>query len=233
MKVFLKPLLICSLFLSLTACSKGNDYTTMRHKMLQEQIIRRGISDSAVLQALERVERHHFVPEHLRNEAYQDHPLPIGYDQTISQPYIVAYMTEAARLSGNDRVLEIGTGSGYQAAVLAEIAKEVYSIEIIQPLAESAAHKLRELGYKNIFVRYGDGYEGWPEHAPFDVIIVTAAPLATPQKLIEQLKIGGRMIIPIGSIFQELYEIIKTPTGIEKRQLIPVRFVPMIENNPQ
>ena len=201
----------------------------MRKKMIEEQIVSRGISDPHVLAALEKVERHQFVPDNLRHEAYRDYPLAIGYNQTISQPYIVAYMTEAAHLTSQDRVLEIGTGSGYQAAVLGEIVKEVYTIEIIKPLAESAQSRLRELGYKNIFVKWGNGYEGWPEHAPFDVVIVTAAPLEIPQKLVDQLKVGGRMVLPIGSIFQELYLIIKTETGIEKKSLLPVRFVPMVE----
>jgi len=195
--------------------------------MVEEQIEARGIKDSLVLAAMRKVPRHLFVPERYRSEAYADHPLPIGYGQTISQPYIVAYMTEALRLKGGEKVLEIGTGSGYQAAVLAEIADSVFTIEIIPELAESARERLRRLGYKNIFVLCGDGYRGWPEHAPFDAIIVTAAPDHIPGPLVEQLKVGGRMVIPVGSVYQELFLVVKTERGVEKRPLLPVRFVPM------
>lgn len=196
--------------------------------MVKEQIARRGIKDARVLDAMGKVKRHLFVPTHLQNAAYDDRPLPIGHGQTISQPYIVAYMTEAGRIGPNDRVLEIGTGSGYQAAVLAEIAKEVYTIEILQPLAESARLLLDGLGYKNIKVRHGDGYQGWRAYAPFDCIIVTAAPSELPQELLKQLKVGGRMVIPIGSFFQELYRFTRTDSGFKKETLLPVTFVPMV-----
>ncbi|MCD6336019.1 MAG: protein-L-isoaspartate(D-aspartate) O-methyltransferase, partial [Candidatus Latescibacteria bacterium] len=160
-------------------------------------------------------------------QAYADHPLPIGLNQTISQPYIVAYMTEALALRGGEKVLEIGTGSGYQAAVLAEIADSVFSIEILKPLADRASEQLSALGYKNVHVRCGDGYQGWPEHAPFDAIIVTAAPDHIPQPLKDQLKIGGRLIIPVGARYQELLLITRTEQRFEEKRLLPVRFVPM------
>ena len=187
-----------------------------------------GIKDPAVLDVMQRVKRHLFVTPSVQEYAYEDTPLPIGHDQTISQPYIVAYMTEAAGLKSTDRVLEIGTGSGYQAAILAEIVKEVYTVEIIQELADDAEKRFKELGYQNVTVRHVDGYEGWPEKAPFDAIIVTAAPDRVPQKLLEQLAIGGRMVVPIGSFFQDLYLYTKTEKRIEKRKLLPVRFVPMV-----
>ena len=163
----------------------------------------------------------------MRREAYDDHPLPIGEGQTISQPYIVAIMSELLQLTGGERVLEVGTGSGYQAAVLAELAKEVYSIEILEPLARRAAATLRELGYAGVVVRAGDGYLGWPEAAPFDAIIVTAAPDHIPQPLVDQLKIGGRLVIPVGEFYQELLQCVKTPQGLPCRSIIPVRFVPL------
>jgi len=199
-----------------------------RKAMVERQIKSRGVRDERVLEAMEKVKRHLFVPEPLWEEAYDDRPLPIGHGQTISQPYIVAYMTEVLGLSETDRVLEIGTGSGYQAAVLAEIVSEVYSIELLEELATPAAQRLRELGYNNITVTCGDGYKGWPHFAPFDAIIITAAPPEIPQALIDQLKIGGKMVVPVGVFFQELYLIEKTKDGTEKRQLIPVRFVPMV-----
>lgn len=208
---------------------KDNNFSEKRESMVTQQIEARGISDKKVLAAMRKVKRHLFVPYLWRRNAYQDSPLPIGYSQTISQPYIVAFMTEAAALKGKEKVLEIGTGSGYQAAILAEIVKEVYTIEILKPLADEVLIRLSDLGYKNIKVRHGDGYLGWEEHAPFDVIIVTAAPDDVPQKLIQQLKVGGRMVIPIGSFFQELYLITKREGAIEKEALLPVRFVPMIK----
>jgi protein-L-isoaspartate(D-aspartate) O-methyltransferase len=163
----------------------------------------------------------------MKSYAYEDSPLPIGENQTISQPYIVALMTELLGLKGGEKVLEIGTGSGYQAAVLAEIAKEVYTIEIIKYLADSADERLHRLGYKNVTVKYGDGYQGWEEHAPFDGIIVTAAPDHIPQPLVDQLKIGGRMVIPVGDTFQELKLIVKKDKNITEKNIVPVRFVPM------
>ena len=202
-----------------------------REKMVKEQIERRGVTDKAVLEAMKKVERHLFVPEDLKNTAYTDSPLPIGYRQTISQPYIVAFMTQAIQPGPDDRVLEIGTGSGYQAAVLAELVKEVYTVEIVEPLAENARLSLEKLGYKNIKVKYGDGYKGWREYSPFDVIVVTAAPPGIPEELINQLKIGGSMIVPIGEYHQELYLIKKTETGLERKALLPVVFVPMLNSS--
>ena len=199
-----------------------------REKMVKEQIGRRGITDKPTVEAMRKVERHLFVPENLKNLAYTDGPLPIGHNQTISQPYIVAFMTQAAQLGPDDRVLEIGTGSGYQAAVLAEIVKEVYTIEILEPLAESARLLLESMGYQNIKVKYGDGYKGWKEYAPFDAIIVTAAPSQIPMELVNQLKAGGKMVVPIGGFYQELFLITKTDTGFDQKALLPVRFVPMV-----
>jgi protein-L-isoaspartate(D-aspartate) O-methyltransferase len=198
-----------------------------RTRMVNDQLIARGIHDPRVLAAMRDVPRHAFVPEALVESAYEDHPLPIGYDQTISQPYIVAAMSELAQVSAEDRVLEIGTGSGYQAAVLARLAREVYSVEILAPLAERAQKTLQGLGVRNVFVRAGDGYRGWPEHAPFAAILVTAAPPAVPEPLKEQLAIGGRLVIPVGSGEQELRVLTRTQTGFEERSVLPVRFVPM------
>jgi len=201
-----------------------------RDKMVDEQIVARGVTDAVVLAAMRKVERHLFIPTELQSAAYSDEPLPIGHGQTISQPYIVAYMTEAAGLKSGDRVLEVGTGSGYQAAVLAEIVKEVYTIEVIEPLAADASQRLFDLGYNNINFKLSDGYAGWPEGAPFDAIIVTAAPREIPQELAGQLKVGGRMIVPVGELIQELCLITRRETGFEKTSLLPVRFVPMIRS---
>jgi len=198
-----------------------------REWMVKTQIESRGVKDTLVLEAMRKVPRHLFVPKTYQNEAYADGPLPIGENQTISQPYIVALMTELLGLKGGEKVLEIGTGSGYQAAILAEIAKEVYSIEIICTLAERAESTLKELEYKNIIVRCADGYQGWKEYSTFDGIIVTAAPDHIPQPLVDQLKIDGRLIIPVGDLFQELILVTKTEKGIKKENIIPVRFVPM------
>ncbi len=186
-----------------------------------------GISSSTVLDAMLKVPRHKFVPSSQRDMAYQNRPLPIGHDQTISQPFIVGYMTEAASIAPGEKVLEIGTGSGYQAAVLAELAKDVYTIEIIPELAEGARSILRELGYKNVHVKTGNGYEGWPEHAPFDAIVVTAAPDQVPQALVNQLALNGKMVIPVGTTFQEMVIITRNESGVVERRTIPVRFVPM------
>jgi len=205
-----------------------NYYQDVRLKMVDEQIKSRGIDDERVLEAMRKVRRHLFVPKFSQRFAYQDHPLSIGHGQTISQPYIVGFMTEAAMLTKNDRVLEIGTGSGYQAAILAEIVKEVYTIEIVKPLAETAKKRLEKLGYTNITVKEGDGYQGWSEHGPFDAIIVTAAPAKIPQRLVEQLTLGGRMVVPVGSFYQELFLVTKTDKGFKKDKLLPVRFVPMV-----
>ena len=188
----------------------------------------RGISGERVLAAMRKVPREEFVPEQFRAESYLDQPLPIGYDQTISQPYIVAFMTGELRPQPQDRVLEIGTGSGYQAAILAEIVAEVYSIEIIEPLAKTAEATLQRLGYKNVQVKVGDGYKGWVEHAPFDAVIVTCAPDHVPKPLVDQLKEGGRMIIPVGPFGdQELYLLEKENGQLRQRAVSPVRFVPM------
>jgi protein-L-isoaspartate(D-aspartate) O-methyltransferase len=198
-----------------------------RMEMVDEQLRARGIRDARVLDAMTRVPRHVFVPAAGREEAYGDHPLPIGHGQTISQPYIVAFMSEALRLEPGHRVLEIGTGSGYQAAVLSELAGEVYTIEIIPELAQRARQTLLDNGYDNVTVRTGNGYLGWPEHAPYDRIMVTAAPDDVPAALLEQLKIDGLMAIPLGTGLQELRILRRTPTGLETIDTLPVRFVPM------
>ena len=206
--------------------SRG-DFKAMREKMVETQIKARGVKDPRVLSALLKVERHRFVPEEYLNSAYADQPLPIGEGQTISQPYIVALMTELLGLKGDEKVLEIGTGSGYQAAILAELAKEVYTLEIIEPLASMAKNRLLQLGYQNIKVKAGDGYLGWPEFSPFDAIIITCAPDHIPKSLIEQLKEGGRMVVPVGTYTQELKKIVKCSGKIETTDVIPVVFVPM------
>lgn len=198
-----------------------------RAGMVKNQIELRGVTDSVVLDAMRVVPRHRFVPPQFVDEAYDDSPLPIGYGQTISQPYIVGYMTAALELKPKDRVLEIGTGSGYQAAVLAEIVDEVYSIEILDSLGVRAESTLAALGYRNVQVRVGDGYRGWPDKAPFDAIIVTAAPDHVPQALIDQLAIGGSMIMPVGDEDQKLVLLKKSAGGVSERTLLPVRFVPM------
>ena len=202
-------------------------YKKERTRMVQEQIIRRGVKNPRVIEAILKVPRHRFVPVELRPNAYDDDPLPIGCGQTISQPYIVAYMTEVLDLKGNEKVLEVGTGSGYQAAVLAEVAREVYTIEILKPLADQAKKILDELGYKNIHFSCGDGYQGWPAEAPFDAIIVTAAPSEIPESLVRQLKDQGRMILPVGDLLQELVLITRKNGLTTTKSLIPVRFVPM------
>ncbi len=207
--------------------TKEDEYARLRNRMVVEQIAARGVNDTRVLEAMRKVPRHEFVPEAYRDMAYQDSPLPIGYGQTISQPYIVAYMTEQLGVSEKDTVLEIGTGSGYQAAILAELAAQVYTIEIVPELAEMAARVLKKLGYDNVEVRVGDGYQGWPEHAPFDAIILTAAPPRVPQPLLDQLKVGGRLIAPVGEDYQELVLIEKGKDQYYRKNLIPVRFVPM------
>ena len=224
----MKVLLVIILLSTTVFAQEIDTFDAKRQEMISHQIKNRGITDGKVLEAMEKVRRHLFVPDALRGMAYEDRPLPIGHDQTISQPYIVAYMTQAARPRPDDRVLEIGTGSGYQAAILAEIVKEVYTIEIIKPLADSASSRLLDMGYQNVKVKWGDGYKGWVEYAPFDIIIVTAAPSEIPENLIDQLKIGGRMVIPIGIFFQELYLITRTESGFDKKAILPVRFVPMV-----
>ncbi len=207
---------------------QNDKYESLRHKMVESQIRNRGINNTAVLNAMKTVPRHLFIPENYQDEAYNDYPLPIGYGQTISQPYIVAYMTEAVRPTDSKKVLEIGTGSGYQAAILAEIVDKVYTIEIVPELAKEAAERLKGMGYDNIICKFGDGYKGWPEFAPFDIIVVTAAPEKIPQPLVDQLTEGGRLIIPVGSpgAVQELVLLTKKNGKITTRRLSFVRFVP-------
>jgi protein-L-isoaspartate(D-aspartate) O-methyltransferase len=195
--------------------------------MVNEQLKARDIRDQPVLDAMLKVPRHLFVPEGLRRQAYYDSPLPIGHDQTISQPYIVAFMTQALKIEPGNRILEIGTGSGYQAAILGILAKDVYTIEIVQPLAERARATLADQGYRNVHVRYGNGYLGWPEQAPFDRIMVTAAPDEVPPALVEQLRVGGLIAIPVGTTSQELRILRRTSTGVQTLETLPVRFVPM------
>jgi protein-L-isoaspartate(D-aspartate) O-methyltransferase len=197
--------------------------------MVRDQIAARGVRDERVLEAMRRVPRHLFMPEDVRPAAYEDRPLPIGHDQTISQPFIVAWMTEALQVTPRGRVLEIGTGSGYQAAVLAQIAAEVYTIEIVAPLAASARRTLETLGYTNVHAKHGDGYIGWLEHAPFDAIVVTAAPEQVPQPLIDQLRVGGRLVVPVGGRgVQQMTVITKRPDGVTREERMPVRFVPFV-----
>jgi protein-L-isoaspartate(D-aspartate) O-methyltransferase len=198
-----------------------------REEMVRDQIEARGVDDERVLTALRRVPRHRFLPEAARKLSYADHPVPIGHRQTISQPYIVALMSELAEVEPGDSVLEIGTGSGYQAAVLAEMGAKVRTIEIVEPLAAQASQLLRELGYTGVEVRSGDGYRGWPEAAPFDAIVVTAAPPEIPEPLKQQLRVGGRLVVPVGTSSQELVVLTRTEDGFRERRVLPVRFVPM------
>ena len=205
-------------------------YAEKRHAMVDHDLKERGIKDKRVLDVMAKVPRHLFVDQPLRNTAYEDHPLPIAEGQTISQPYVVALMTEALRLKPSDRVLEIGTGSGYQAAILAEIVKEVYTVEIRKSLAETATQRLKDLGYRNVKVKFGDGYFGWEEYAPFDAIIITASANHIPPSLIKQLKEGGRLILPLGStvFYQTLTLVTKEKGDLNIEQMGPVIFVPMI-----
>jgi len=205
-------------------------FATARARMVHEQIAARGITDARVLTAMTRVPRHEFVPASQRPLAYEDGPLPIGHGQTISQPYVVAFMTAALNPQPSDRVLEIGTGSGYQAAVLSGLVAEVYSVELVASLAQRARADLQRLGYGNVQVRCGDGYLGWPEAAPFDAVIGTCAPEQVPKVLVDQLKVGGRMILPVGPQGggQELILLRKTTSGLERQAVMPVRFVPMV-----
>jgi len=206
------------------------NFKAHRKQMVEEQIVARGISNVDVLTALENVERHLFVPNHLQKYAYLDRPLPIGHEQTISQPYIVGLMSQLIDVDKTEKVLEIGTGSGYQAAVLGELCSEVYSIEIVKPLKKRAAFVIDSLGYSNVHVKYGDGYQGWPEMAPFDGIIVTCSPTNIPQALIDQLAEGGRLVIPVGlKNVKKLMLLVKANGEIKKQSVIPVRFVPMVD----
>jgi protein-L-isoaspartate(D-aspartate) O-methyltransferase len=209
-------------------------YQLLRQAMIENQIIDRGVSDERVIKAMNDVPRHLFVKESLRDLAYADGPLPIGYNQTISQPYIVAYMTEILQPDTHHIVLEVGTGSGYQAAILSKLVNHVYSIEIIPELGKEAANRLDKLGYDNVTVKIGDGYNGWEEHSPFDRIIVTAAPEQIPKKLVDQLKSGGLMVLPVGktSFGQDMRVVKKDRTGqVTTQETIPVRFVPMIHEH--
>ncbi|MCD4783958.1 MAG: protein-L-isoaspartate(D-aspartate) O-methyltransferase [Candidatus Eremiobacteraeota bacterium] len=213
--------------------NQKKQFKTLRELMVKKQIKGRGVKDEAVLSAMRKVPRHLFVPEKVRNYAYEDHPVPIGKGQTISQPYIVALMTDLLDLDKNDKVLEVGTGSGYQAAVLAEIAEEVYTIEIVEELHKKSNETLKQLGYKNIKTKHGDGYKGWKENAPYDAIIVTAAPEKIPEALIEQLKVGGRLIIPVGPLRrpQKLMLVTKKDKGkVQKKFITDVIFVPLVKD---
>ena len=235
-------LVLIPISLSLPACSPDHvsdqatasaqrqrtdaEFAKQRRRLVEDLRVQ-GIRSKPVLEAMVQVPRHKFVPPAYQTLAYQDQPLPIGHEQTISQPFIVAYMTEAAEVMPGEKVLEIGTGSGYQAAILSQLAREVYSIEIIPALAESARAQLGKLGYKNVHVKAGNGYAGWPQHAPFDAIVVTAAPDHIPQALVDQLAVNGKMVIPVGSSYQEMTVITKTRSGVVQQRTIPVRFVPM------
>lgn len=215
-----------------TAATKADAYAAERERMVRDQIQQRGIRNPHVLRVMRATPRHLFVPERVRDQAYEDHPLPVGYGQTISQPYIVGLMTELLAPAKDSRVLEIGTGSGYQAAVLAPLVKHVYTIEIVPELARSASALLAKLGYKNVTVRWGDGYKGWPEEAPFDRIILTAAPPELPKALLDQLKPGGRLVAPVGGsiLGQDLVVVDRGLDGkLSKRSIIPVMFVPMVK----
>jgi protein-L-isoaspartate(D-aspartate) O-methyltransferase len=206
----------------------GGSSASSAATMVERQLRQRGIDDPRTLRAMTKVPREKFVPKELINKAYDDRPLPIGYNQTISQPFIVGFMSQQIQPKPTHRVLEIGTGSGYQAAILGELVAEVYTIEIVRPLAQQAEALLRELGYKNVHVKAGDGYKGWPEHAPFDAIIVTAAPDHVPQPLVEQLKEGGRLVIPVGqNPAQRLYTYEKRGGSLKEIAVMPVRFVPL------
>ncbi len=205
-----------------------NNFEKERERMVRSQLAARGIKDVKVLEAMKRVPRHMFVPDNMLSHAYSDEPLPIGENQTISQPFIVAYMTEVLELLGGERVLEIGTGSGYQTAILAEIAQQVFTVELIEALSHRAQKTLAKLKYTNIFYKIGDGTFGWEERAPFDAIMVTAAPDKVPRTLEGQLKIGGRMIIPVGSAIQELVFVSRGKKKFKRKKLLPVRFVPLV-----
>ncbi len=226
------PLCLIILLIPVYIYSEEEPYfIKMRQDMVKTQLEGRGIKDRRVLDAMLKVQRHKFVPAEYKMLAYSDSPLPIGKGQTISQPYIVALMTELLQLKGAESVLEIGTGSGYQAAILAELARRVYTIEILPELANHAGALLRGLGYENIIVKCGDGYLGWQEYAPFDAIIITCAPRDVPDRLIEQLANGGRMVVPVGELYQELLLIEKDGSKIKRRSILPVRFVPMIHSH--
>jgi protein-L-isoaspartate(D-aspartate) O-methyltransferase len=228
-KLVVKNLLLIQILIMAGCIVPQTDkYESQRQKMVEIQIRKRGITNPEVLDAMRKVPRHLFVPKDYENDAYNDYPLPIGYGQTISQPFIVAYMTEVVKPAARKKALEIGTGSGYQAAVLAEIVDKVYTIEIVPELAKESAERLKNMGYDNVICKFGDGYQGWSEHAPFDIIVVTAAPDQIPQPLIDQLAENGRLIIPVGTPggVQELILVIKRNGKTETRRLTFVRFVP-------
>ena len=234
-KLFIHLIIILFVFLPTTQAQNNrvkifpSDWKAAAQEMVLTQIVERGVKDARVLTVLAQTARHKFVPSEMVPYAYNDRPLPIGEDQTISQPYIVALMTELMGLSGTEKVLEIGTGSGYQAAVLSPLVADVYTIEIVKTLALRAQKILEELGMKNVYVRWGDGYKGWPDEAPFDRIIVTAAPDEVPSALIDQLRTGGKLVIPVGKYWQELKVITKVSRSqIDEQSIIPVRFVPMV-----
>ena len=228
----MKRILFTIIFLSISCKGHDNELYQLRMNMIETQIKKRGITDQTILDAMKKVNRHEYVQENFERLAYSDRPVPIGFGQTISQPYIVAFMSHKLNVASHHKVLEIGTGSGYQAAVLAELSDHVYTIEIIPELAKRAEKVLKKNDYDNITIRIGDGYKGWPEHAPFDRIMVTAAPKEIPEKLVEQLAPGGIMVLPVGEtvMMQYLWLIIKDNDGqIEKEKILPVRFVPMVK----
>ena len=228
----MKRILFTIIFLSISCKGHDNELYQLRMNMIETQIKKRGITDQTILEAMTKGNRHEYVQEKFERLAYSDRPVPIGFGQTISQPYIVAFMSHKLNVASHHKVLEIGTGSGYQAAVLAELSDHVYTIEIIPELAKRAEKVLKKNDYDNITIRIGDGYKGWPEHAPFDRIMVTAAPKEIPEKLVEQLAPGGIMVLPVGEtvMMQYLWLITKDNDGqIEKEKILPVRFVPMVK----
>jgi protein-L-isoaspartate(D-aspartate) O-methyltransferase len=217
--------------LALVAPAVARDgYESLRHAMVDQQLKQRGVTKPEVLAAMNQVQRHLFVPDSLRDKAYSDQVLVLGPGRTVYTPYVVALMTSLLDLKPGDKVLEIGTGTGYHAAVLSRIAREVYSIEIVEPVANEASKRLSILGYHNIEVRWGNGYQGWPDKAPFDAILLSAAPPEIPKALLKQLRVGGKMVAPVGGFFQDLLVITKTADGLEKRTVIPVRLQPMVQN---
>ncbi|HEV8581143.1 MAG TPA: protein-L-isoaspartate(D-aspartate) O-methyltransferase [Thermoanaerobaculia bacterium] len=225
---FTALLLLAAVAIGMATAPGRDEFAPARRRMLEEIRANGGVTDPRVLAALEAVPRHRFVPEGERNAAYEDRPLPIGSGQTISQPSIVALMTSLLDIRPGSRILEVGTGSGYQAAVLSRLAGEVYSIEIVKPLGERARRTLSELGYRNVHLRIGDGYQGWPSAAPFDGIVVTAAPPSIPEPLLRQLKTGGKLVIPVGDTLQDLWVLTKRRDGgFDRRRVLPVLFVPM------
>lgn len=205
----------------------AEDLWSAQRRSMVDDLRQRGIKEPAVLEAMGKVPRHLFVPDSVRSQAYQDQPLALGAGRSIYQPYVVALMTSLLHLDKGDKVLEVGTGTGYHAAVLSRIAREVYSIEIVGPVATQASQRLRTLGYNNIEVRVGDGYQGWADKGPFDAILISAAPPHIPKPLIDQLRVGGRMVVPLGGVLQDLLVITKTEDGLERRTVIPVRLTPM------